>query len=207
MVKADGCVAVHSDGGAYKPLNWMSPPCALVIDDGDEHQRWVVTNKAGETLTITVLDVHHDSHHELGVDPGLVKDIAGRTDTRFLIITHHAVTMARMDRLFGVTMAEQGVSQLVSVDLKTESARRRVQANGRQVIALFKRNGALADSVKAEIIPGILPSGRKNVAGLMTGTPEFNWRSSGSTIRQTSPAGFQSKVTSPPSAAELHVMT
>ena len=74
MVKADGSVLVHANGGSYKPLNWMSPPCALVIDDGDEHQRWVVTNKAGETLTITVLEVHHDSQHELGVDPGLVKD-------------------------------------------------------------------------------------------------------------------------------------
>ena len=48
----------------------------------------------------------------------LVQDIAGRTDTRFLIITHHRVTMARMDRLYGVTMAEQGVSQLVSVNLQ-----------------------------------------------------------------------------------------
>lgn len=48
----------------------------------------------------------------------LLDEMARRTDTRFLIITHHAVTMARMDRLFGVTMAEQGVSQLVSVDLK-----------------------------------------------------------------------------------------
>ena len=49
---------------------------------------------------------------------GLVKDICERTDTRFLIITHHRVTMARMDRLYGVTMAEQGVSRLVSVNLQ-----------------------------------------------------------------------------------------
>lgn len=48
----------------------------------------------------------------------LLDEMCRRTDTRFLIITHHAVTMSRMDRLFGVTMAEQGVSQLVSVDLK-----------------------------------------------------------------------------------------
>ncbi|MBU0781138.1 MAG: chromosome segregation protein SMC, partial [Alphaproteobacteria bacterium] len=48
----------------------------------------------------------------------LLDEMTRRTDTRFLIITHHAVTMARMDRLFGVTMGEQGVSQLVSVDLK-----------------------------------------------------------------------------------------
>lgn len=48
----------------------------------------------------------------------LLDEMCRRTETRFLIITHHAVTMSRMDRLFGVTMAEQGVSQLVSVDLK-----------------------------------------------------------------------------------------
>ncbi len=52
----------------------------------------------------------------------LLDEMTRRTETRFLIITHHAVTMARMDRLFGVTMAEQGVSQLVSVDLKRAEA-------------------------------------------------------------------------------------
>ena len=55
----------------------------------------------------------------------LLDEMVGRTDTRFLIITHHAVTMARMDRLFGVTMAEPGVSQLVSVDLAAAEAHRR----------------------------------------------------------------------------------
>ena len=52
----------------------------------------------------------------------LLDEMTRRTDTRFLVITHHAVTMSRMDRLFGVTMAEQGVSQLVSVDLKRAEA-------------------------------------------------------------------------------------
>ena len=70
MVKADGSVLVHSDGGSYKPLNWMSSPCALMERDG----LWTVTNKAGEQLLITIDDVVHDSSHELGVDPGLVKD-------------------------------------------------------------------------------------------------------------------------------------
>jgi RecB family endonuclease NucS len=75
LVKADGSVLVHSDGGSYKPLNWMSPPCTLVesTDDGGA-STWTVTNKAGETLTITLDEVHHDSAHDLGVDPGLVKD-------------------------------------------------------------------------------------------------------------------------------------
>ncbi|MBM3649751.1 MAG: chromosome partitioning protein ParA, partial [Alphaproteobacteria bacterium] len=68
---------------------------------------------------ICVLDEVDAPLDDLNVERfcGLVKDIAGRTDTRFMIITHHRVTMARMDRLYGVTMAEQGVSQLVSVNL------------------------------------------------------------------------------------------
>ncbi|MEN9804039.1 MAG: endonuclease NucS [Actinomycetota bacterium] len=70
MVKADGCVAIHSDGGAYKPLNWMNAPNTLT-DHGDS---WTVTNPKGETLLITFHDVIHDSAHELGEDPGLVKD-------------------------------------------------------------------------------------------------------------------------------------
>jgi endonuclease len=70
LVKADGSVLVHSDGGSYKPLNWMSPPCTLVESDGN----WTVTNKAGEQLIVTIEAIEHDSAHELGVDPGLVKD-------------------------------------------------------------------------------------------------------------------------------------
>jgi endonuclease len=70
MVKADGCVAIHADGGAYKPLNWMNAPNRL----SEEESRWVVTNPKGETLTITLEEVISDSAHELGVDPGLQKD-------------------------------------------------------------------------------------------------------------------------------------
>jgi RecB family endonuclease NucS len=70
MVKADGSVLVHSDGGSYKPLNWMSPPCALV----ESGATWTVTNKAGERLVITIDEIVHDSAHDLGIDPGLVKD-------------------------------------------------------------------------------------------------------------------------------------
>src|SRR5450631_3325622 len=66
LVKADGSVLVHSDGGSYKPLNWMSPPCTLREDDDDT---WTVTNKAGEQLIISLEEVLHDSAHELGVDP------------------------------------------------------------------------------------------------------------------------------------------
>lgn len=70
MVKADGCIAIHADGGAYKPLNWMNAPNTLREHD----DRWVVTNPKGETLTIFMREVHSDSQHELGEDPGLTKD-------------------------------------------------------------------------------------------------------------------------------------
>jgi RecB family endonuclease NucS len=70
MIKADGSVLVHSDGGSYKPLNWMSPPCWL-IEKPDE---WTVENKAGEKLIIQIDEILHDLTYELGVDPGLVKD-------------------------------------------------------------------------------------------------------------------------------------
>ncbi|HSR83916.1 MAG TPA: endonuclease NucS [Streptosporangiaceae bacterium] len=70
IVKADGSVLVHSDGGSYKPLNWMSPPCRLT----EEADRWVVTGKSGETLTIEFAEIISDYAYDLGVDPGLVKD-------------------------------------------------------------------------------------------------------------------------------------
>jgi RecB family endonuclease NucS len=72
MVKADGCVAIHADGGAYKPLNWMNAPNRLHIDE--EAGVWTVSNAKGETLTITLHDVVNDLSHELGADPGLRKD-------------------------------------------------------------------------------------------------------------------------------------
>ncbi|MGA0962503.1 MAG: endonuclease NucS [Ilumatobacteraceae bacterium] len=70
MVKADGCVAIHADGGAYKPLNWMNSPNTLA-DNGDH---WVVTNPKGETLPINLLEVFEELSHEFGEDPGLKKD-------------------------------------------------------------------------------------------------------------------------------------
>ena len=74
MVKADGCVAIHADGGAYKPLNWMNAPNTLVEASDDGVDTWRVSNPKGETLTITLLEVLSDTAHEMGVDPGLQKD-------------------------------------------------------------------------------------------------------------------------------------
>lgn len=70
MVKSDGCVAIHSDGGAYKPLNWMNAPNTLRELDAV----WEVENPKGEKLIIELHEVFTDSSHEFGVDPGLQKD-------------------------------------------------------------------------------------------------------------------------------------
>ncbi|MEX2278641.1 MAG: endonuclease NucS [Acidimicrobiia bacterium] len=70
MVKADGCVAIHADGGAYKPLNWMNSPNTISESEGV----WEVTNPKGERLVITFHEILVDTSHDLGVDPGLQKD-------------------------------------------------------------------------------------------------------------------------------------
>ncbi len=76
MIKADGCVAIHADGGAYKPLNWMNAPNILVeLPDLDGQAAVLtVTNPKGEQLIITLHEIHSDSAHQLGIDPGLTKD-------------------------------------------------------------------------------------------------------------------------------------
>lgn len=78
MVKADGCVAIHADGGAYKPLNWMNSPNTLTVGDDpkaeDDRVIWTVRNPGGETLIITLHEVLSDETHEMGLDPGLQKD-------------------------------------------------------------------------------------------------------------------------------------
>ncbi len=82
LVKADGSVSVHADDRAYKPLNWMSPPCTLTVGAPDVESAealgvtevWQVRAKDGDTLRILVAEVLHDSAHDLGLDPGLQKD-------------------------------------------------------------------------------------------------------------------------------------
>ena len=74
MFKADGSVLIHSDGGSYKPLNWMSPPCSVSESTVDGVTEFEVANKSGETLSIMIHEVHADYDHALGVDPGVIKD-------------------------------------------------------------------------------------------------------------------------------------
>ena len=86
LIKSDGSVSIHADDRAYKPLNWMSPPCTLVElgAPGPDHTSavtgeplsalWEVRGRDGDTLQIWLAKVFHDSSHDLGVDPGLQKD-------------------------------------------------------------------------------------------------------------------------------------
>jgi RecB family endonuclease NucS len=82
LLKADGSLLVHSDGGSYKPLNWMSPPCTLNVGVPDAAQLaagvqelWTVTHtKTSDKLIVSIHEVLHDTAHELGIDPGLQKD-------------------------------------------------------------------------------------------------------------------------------------
>ena len=76
LVKSDGSVSIHADDRAYKPLNWMSPPCRTTVDvDDNGVGTWTVSHtKTGDQLTITIGEVLHDTEHELGIDPGLQKD-------------------------------------------------------------------------------------------------------------------------------------
>lgn len=133
MVKADGAVLIHSDGGSYKPLNWMSPPASLSVSEPDEHQAqagikevWSVTaEKSDDQLKILISEIHHDSAHELGTDPGLVKDgveadlqrllaeqIERLGDGHMLIRREHATPIGPVDIL------ARGPSGVVAVELK-----------------------------------------------------------------------------------------
>lgn len=122
MVKADGCVAIHSDGGAYKPLNWMNAPNRLVErDDG-----WTVTNPKGEQLTITLHEVISDVSAELGVDPGLQKDGVEAHLQELLAASPHAIesglTLVRREYPTAIgpvdLVCRDGLGQVVAVEIK-----------------------------------------------------------------------------------------
>jgi RecB family endonuclease NucS len=147
MVKADGSVLVHSDGGSYKPLNWMSPPCTLIEGDG----RWTVTNKAGEQLVITIEAIEHDSAHDLGVDPGLVKD--GVEAHLQQLLAEHIHTLGDGYRLvrrefptpIGPVdiMARDPNGVAVAIELKPLGLDATVPAAGRHVAVEVKRRATI----------------------------------------------------------------
>jgi RecB family endonuclease NucS len=133
MVKADGSVLVHSDGGSYKPLNWMSPPCTVregVTDDGQVE--WVVSSpKSDDTLRILLEEVLHDSSHDLGVDPGLQKD--GVEKHLQELLADHPATLAE-----GLTLVRREYPTAIGpVDLMCRDA------DGLCVAVEIKRRGEI----------------------------------------------------------------
>jgi RecB family endonuclease NucS len=132
MIKADGSVLVHSDGGSYKPLNWMSPPCTLregTTDDG--RVQWTVTSKTDDTLRILIEEIHHDTAHDLGVDPGLQKD--GVEKHLQELLSDHPATLAD-----GLTLVRREFPTAIGpVDLMCRDA------DGRSVAVEIKRRGEI----------------------------------------------------------------
>ena len=122
MVKADGCVAIHSDGGAYKPLNWMNAPNRLVEGDTE----WVVTNPHGERLTITLHEVLSDLSEPFGVDPGLQKDGVEAHLQELLAalpaVIEHGLTLVRREYPTAIgpvdLVCRDATGQVVAIEVK-----------------------------------------------------------------------------------------
>ena len=132
MIKADGSVLIHSDGGSYKPLNWMSPPCSVREGINENGQvEWVVTGKSDDTLRILIDDVTHDSVHDLGVDPGLQKD--GVEKHLQELLAAHPATLAE-----GLTLVRREYPTAIGpVDLMCRDA------EGTSVAVEVKRRGEI----------------------------------------------------------------
>ncbi len=133
MVKNDGSVLVHSDGGSYKPLNWMSPPCRLVEGETEDGTaEWLVTGKDGpdgDTLRILLQEVISDSRHDLGIDPGLRKD--GVEKHLQELLADHPATLSA-----GLTLVRREFPTAIGpVDLMCRDA------EGRSVAVEIKRRG------------------------------------------------------------------
>ncbi|MBZ5734241.1 endonuclease NucS [Nocardioides sp. TRM66260-LWL] len=139
MLKADGSVLVHSDGGSYKPLNWMSPPCTLregTAEDG--RLEWTVTSKTDDTLRILIDEVLHDTSHELGLDPGLQKDGVERHLQELL--AEHPSTLSP-----GLTLVRREYPTAIGpVDLMCRDA------DGASVAVEIKRRGEIDGVLQLE---------------------------------------------------------
>lgn len=137
MIKADGSVLVHSDGGSYKPLNWMSPPCTVREGEAEDGRvEWTVTAKAPkgqtpDTLRILIEEIHHDTLHELGIDPGLQKD--GVEKHLQELLAEHPATLAA-----GLTLVRREFPTAIGpVDLMCRDS------DGLSVAVEIKRRGEI----------------------------------------------------------------
>jgi RecB family endonuclease NucS len=132
LVKNDGSVLIHSDGGSYKPLNWMSPPCKVVEATNDDgHAEWTVNGKDDDTLRILLTEITHDTSHDLGVDPGLQKD--GVEKHLQELLAEHPASLAE-----GLTLVRREYPTAIGpVDLMCRDA------EGRSVAVEIKRRGEI----------------------------------------------------------------
>ncbi|MCW2857591.1 MAG: endonuclease [Marmoricola sp.] len=135
MLKSDGSVLVHSDGGSYKPLNWMSPPCTVKEGTSEDGRpEWVVTSRGtskgpDDTLRILIDEILHDTSHDLGVDPGLQKD--GVEKHLQELLADHPATLAD-----GLTLVRREFPTAIGpVDLMCRDS------DGRSVAVEIKRRG------------------------------------------------------------------
>jgi RecB family endonuclease NucS len=144
MVKADGCVAVHADGGAYKPLNWMNAPNRRV----EQPTGWTVTNAAGERLEIDLEEVLLDVTRDLGADPGLTKDGVEANLQELLAASPHAIEtgleLVRREYPTGIGPVDLLCRQRADVIADDDHRSRKVAAVGGRYIAIeVKRNASL----------------------------------------------------------------
>ena len=132
MLKSDGSVLVHSDGGSYKPLNWMSPPCTVKEGHAEDGQvEWLVEAKTGDSLRILIEEILHDSSHDLGVDPGLQKD--GVEKHLQELLAEHPATLAE-----GLSLVRREYPTAIGpVDLMCRDA------TGASVAVEIKRRGEI----------------------------------------------------------------
>jgi len=163
MVKADGSVSIHADDRAYKPLNWMSPPCRIEEAPGV----WRVVNKAGEELRITLDEVFHDTSHELGVDPGLQKDGVEAHLQELLAATPGALgdgyTLVRREYPTAIgpvdLLCRDGTGRTVAVEVKRRAGIDAVEQLGRY-LELLGRDPLLAPVAGVLAAQTIVPQAR-----------------------------------------------
>ncbi len=143
IVKADGSVLVHSDGGSYKPLNWMSPPCQLAERvDGSGRPEWVVEAKSGDTLRILFDEVISDTAYDLGVDPGLQKD--GVEKHLQALLADHPATLDQ-----GLSLVRREYPTAIGpVDLLCRDA------NGATIAVEVKQRGEIGDPILGDPAAG-----------------------------------------------------
>jgi RecB family endonuclease NucS len=173
MVKADGCVAIHADGGAYKPLNWMNAPNTLV----DNGNYWVVTNPKQETLTITLHEVLSDVSAELGEDPGLQKDGVEAHLQELLAASPHAIeeglTLVRREYPTAIgpidLVCRDGSNTVVAVEVK-----RRGEIDGVEQLARYIERLQL-DSSLGEIRGVFVAQVVKPQAKVLAEARGFRW--------------------------------